>query len=581
MDPKQTYLTCLISDKNKVIEKQVKKDFPAIQEELHKINKEAQWIMSDFNYHIRIDQTNLSSCSKLVAVQQNDVSMLLEDRIKLKQLQEKYDKLYIEFQQEKQNAEKYRKMQKNLESEFFHSSDLKKEIFTQKEQIKHLEEMNLLLQNELDENHKHYEDYKKNSQITIKILNNDLSNLNLKNQSLELEKQEQQKEISNQSQQINTLEKENSNLSENNKSQLLEKNKSLEIEKIYLSEQIKQLEIEKINISEKFKLQEIEKNNLSEKIKFLEKTKNQIFSQDQLFQLLDDFYNNDQCYQENDNKNRQVQFLDQMLQKKILDEQIIDHRETNTVNFQFRLQQISLNMEKFRESINNNIFYKPSYIERGEEQNLSKKAFEILKNGQTWLIEDNYTMLSIKMKNYQIPLNQEQKAIDIINNLLVVEGFMQLYKEDLKKITECQFKQKQFDLQFPKQFLIQDDQNQFYVCEQIVKDQANQIYEAFNKETEVSQYINSFILYFYYCLNKNCVITKYDLNQNQQNQNLILSNMIISSNYFKTLSLLDEGKKAVDEFKEKITQEQSKLEASNFWTKELQRAAQKQWYNKK
>ncbi|CAD8085943.1 unnamed protein product [Paramecium sonneborni] len=630
MNPKQ--ITCLIYNEEEIVEKQFQKDFQVIQKELQSINNDDQWMLFDYHSDLGIDKQNFSSSQKLIALQKNHISLLIKENIEHKQLRKEFDELQKKYQKTEQQAQKYKLFQKNLETSYLNLQNLIQDKEDLQKQIQLLERENEKLFNIQEKNCKINESHEATKK-QIKELNQGLcekigtleqekSNLSLQIEYLEMEKQDQTKEISNQIQQIYSLQKEKSNLFDQIKSLETEKSEqskeisnqfqqiqSLQKEKSNLLGEIKSLEMENHGqsktISNQFQqIQSLqkEKSNLFCQIKSLEIDKSEQsndihipslqnsyliqFSQDQtsisshdqtykqkLEQQLESFYYNDEFYQKNNNNKNQTKFLDQLLKKTCENKNKIDLIEKNKDHFKFSIQQISLNMDKFIESINNqNLFYQPSFIEKGVEQDLSEIGFNVLKKGQIWSMK--------KMKDYKITLNNEQQALDIINNQLIVKGFLQLYKEDLNKIKEFECKQQQFDLKFPKQYLIKDDNNQYYICEQTVENQENKIYEVFNQGTLVHQYISALILYFYYSTNKNCVITKYELNQNQENQDLILSNTIISSNYSQILSLLDEGQNTVDKFKDKLKQ-MPKGAFQHFWTEELYKMAQNQWENQK
>ncbi|CAD8172663.1 unnamed protein product [Paramecium octaurelia] len=97
----------------------------------------------------------------------------------------------------------------------------------------------------------------------------------------------------------------------------------------------------------------------------------------------------------------------------------------------------------------------------------------------------------------------------------------------------------------------------------------------FSTTSPIEQYITQFFRHCYLATNKNLALTECQYGENNKNAEIVITNIIIHSNYLKGFSCFDLGKTKIEEFEEMLKSPGGT--SQQLWSYELQDLATKVW----
>ncbi|CAD8084909.1 unnamed protein product [Paramecium sonneborni] len=545
------------------------RNYANIMETLQKSSVRESWTLFDSESGNLVDQnTNLKDIFKLRALKGSDIKNLFKEHKDIQTLMKKNDQYEKEIKNLKDELKEYNLVKQSQLLNVQTNVQINRNVIEKEQEIENLKKINKQQEQiiqDMDTDKAESQSVQNFNQNRMIERNNEIiANLNQESKNLSQELKSQQQKVESLSQQLESKKQEVDNLSQ-----------KLESMSVELNQQSKTIE-----------------NLTKEKEKFQSQSFNIESSCNQTIQeVLQSFYDEEKPM------NIYLQHFNLLLEKQLENEkQKIKEPLNNTFLqstqiLQISIQQVTLDIQKFKQCVKDKRIFllENEYIIQGKKQDIDQDTLIKLKNGLSQEITINNDIYQIKIKESR---KKEYQAMHLINNQLVVEGFMSIYNEDLQKtkpqlnkislelekdflikdeINQQQNQQlNQIRLKLAKHFLIKDQFNQYYICEEVFGDEQNKKYETFTQSTLIHQYINSFILYFYYSMNKNCIITKYELRE-EDKQPKKLSNIKISHNYFQALSLFYKGNQRIEKLKiNNLTQGAYQT----FWSEELKKLAE-------
>ncbi|CAD8172653.1 unnamed protein product [Paramecium octaurelia] len=551
-------------------------DYHALIEELEK-KYDGKCLLFDWLSDNLVTPQNLVLYRKLILCRIKEIPILLK---KIQEYDEELKQLTMDQQLQQENTEKQNTI---LGKAIFEKSVEGSEI---KEQAKKLEKDNkALLQKVKELNAK---EYKIQQLITqSQDFSNQIGNLNCARKNLQSENDKLSKENSQLIQfklKSEQLDKDLQNLeleqrvqkiqNDELRIQLQEEVRFSQLQSEQLQNELKQSKevIENLKIeSEKLQIELLESKG---QVNYQDKSSDdqQKLSQKQEQNVCDDvanFYTDEQQQEDKQIYGNQIKFQESII-KKILDEMHLirqitlrnDKSSTFQQSNQFEVLQITLNEQQFQKCINEkNFFFRQNCIDkkRYDAQNIQDDQISISVNGQQVII----------MKLHKLSI-YEYEAIDIILNKLIVQAYFKIFQRDFQKNS----KQQNWNLKIPRQFLVKDEFNNYYIYQECLQMQIKN-FIPFSTTSPIEQYITQFFRHCYLATNKNLALTECQYGENNKNAEIVITNIIIHSNYLKGFSCFDLGKTKIEEFEEMLKSPGGT--SQQLWSYELQDLATKVW----
>ncbi|CAK69470.1 unnamed protein product (macronuclear) [Paramecium tetraurelia] len=558
------------------------------ESEVEKLNKEIQ------DYRVQADKQHSEGKSivyskstkefdlekkiKELEIQINKLQTQLDDQRqekdgKIQKIQDSYDqnkKLLLDqnSQIERLSQELYQsKSQSQQQDQVQYNSDLEQRLENLKDGMKHYQLLSEGLKNEL-EGLKN--DLKRSKELT------DHQSIQLTHVQKELTQSQQSREklqnqLSQSKEQINHLSIESQQLQH----ELSESKEIVNNQKI----EIQQLQNQLVELKEQINYQ----NNSSDE------QKRQSQKLQQTACELHKFCTDEEEQEDKQILENQIKFLDSTITKFLDQNKLIkdislqiDRSQTFQKSIGLEIYQVTLKEQEFLKCINEkNFFFRQNCIYKKKchyAQSINEKQMSIIAHGQQINIQ----------KVFAHPMSNHE-AIDTILNLLIVQGYFNLFQRDHLQNNMQQFQQI-WNLKFPKQFLVKDQMDNYSVYQECLQTDIK-IFIPFQNISPMDQYISSFFRYFYFATNKNFAISECQYGE-QTNKNfgliecqygekieIIILSIIIHSNYEKGFSLLDQGRSKIEEF-EKMLKAQEGIN-QRYWSDQLQNQAKKVWYEQK